>query len=97
MEFDRKELAAEAYLEANYIYPFDLTVHMKLGGVLMDLGRFEEAVREFSVVTEISPRDKGALIDLYNAYKKLQDKDEAADVLKRLKRFFPDEDFSELE
>lgn len=97
LEFDKKEEAASAYLEANYIYPFDLDVHKEFGGVLVDLKRYEDADREFSVASELAPRDKGVLINLFKIKQLLKKEEDAAEVLKRLNRFFPDEDFNELQ
>ena len=97
LEFNKKEEAAIAYLEANYIYPFDLDVHREFGEVLVDLKRFEEADREFSIAAELAPRDKGVLVNLYKIKLNLEKQDEAKELLKRLKRFFPDDDFKDLE
>ncbi|MCM8535194.1 MAG: tetratricopeptide repeat protein [Lentisphaeraceae bacterium] len=93
LTFEKKEEAAKAFLEANYIYPFEFDVHIKLGDTLIDLKRYEEAIREFEVAVEMEPRNKNALLKLHKSYLTQKEDVKAEDVMKRLKRFYPDDSF----
>lgn len=97
VEHKEVDKAIDAYMNANYIFPFSLKVHNSLGGLLSSKGRFKEAVREFKIAVEMEPREKEALKGLVSSLVDLKKADEAKEYFERLKRFYADEDFSELE
>ena len=59
LENGRAERAAELYEEANEIDPFRRTMHASWGRALRELGRTEEALREFGVAASVPPRLEG--------------------------------------
>ena len=97
VEHNKKSEAVDAFMNANYIFPFDVKVHNECGALLMDLSRFKEAAREYKVATEIEPRGKESLSGLVKSLLALKKNDEAQKAFDRLKRFYPDDDFSEME
>lgn len=54
-ENERHEAAARLYELANEIDPFSRTLHMDWGRALRELGRHEEALREFTVAAQTPP------------------------------------------
>jgi len=56
------EEAGEAYRSAASIAPSRALPHTSLGGVLMRLGRLEEALAEFAEAVARAPHDEGALL-----------------------------------
>ena len=89
--------ATQAYMNANYIFPFDMKVHNECGALYLELSLYKDAAREYKVATEIEPRDKTSLKGLVEALIKLKKTDEAKKAFEKLKRFYPDDDLSELE
>jgi len=89
--------AIEAFMNANYIFPFDSKVHNSCGSLMLKNSQLDGALREFRVAVEIEPRDKEALVGLVECYIKLEKSEEAKTYFDRLKRFHGEEDFSELE
>ena len=97
VEHGKDKEAIDAYMNANYIFPFDLRVHIECGKLLQKNKRWDEALREFKVAREIEPRAKDALRSLTECYIELKKPEEAKVYLDKLKRFYPDEDLSDLE
>lgn len=97
IKHDKTEDAANAFMDANYIFPFDIKVHNECGSLFLKLSKFEDAAREFKVASEIEPRDKAALEGLVESLIGLKKAEEAGKIFDRLKRFYPDDDFSALE
>jgi len=85
--------AAQAYLESIYIYPFDAKVHKLRGELLLKIQNYTEAGSEFKVAVELEPRDREAMEQLLACHIKLKETDEAQNLLKKLRRFFPDGDY----
>jgi tetratricopeptide (TPR) repeat protein len=58
----RLDEAIAAYRDASAVAPERALPHTSLGGVMLDLGRADDALAEFHAALDISPRDEGALI-----------------------------------
>ena len=97
VEEGKEKEAIDSFMDANYIFPFDLKVHKECAGLMLKHEQLDGALREYKVASEIEPRDKDALEGLTRVYLKLKNADEAQKAFDRLKRFHPDEDFSQLE
>ena len=58
----RLDEALVAYRAAEAIAPGRALPHTSMGGVLLDLGRVDEALDELGIAVELAPRDEGALL-----------------------------------
>ncbi|MCU0504763.1 MAG: tetratricopeptide repeat protein [Chloroflexi bacterium] len=58
----RLDEALVAYRAAEAIAPGRALPHASLGGVLLDLGRVDDALEELRIAVELAPRDEGALL-----------------------------------
>jgi cellulose synthase operon protein C len=64
----------------NYIYPEDVEVHRKLGGLHLDAGNVKESIREFQAVLALKPADAAeSHFDLAKALERAGKKAEARD------------------
>ena len=94
-ESGQKALAIEAYRKANEINPYDLSVHLKLGQLNRELKRSKQAVHEFSVASELEPRNRVALEGAMMSALEGGDVIKARSFARRLKRFFKDAEIPE--
>ncbi|NQZ56900.1 MAG: tetratricopeptide repeat protein, partial [Lentisphaeraceae bacterium] len=65
--------AIQAYLDAIYIYPFDVDIHKSRAALFLKQKNYQEAASEFNVAIELEPRDKDALKSLLSCYVMLKD------------------------
>src|SRR5664280_2834618 len=75
------EEAADAYRLAASIAPSRALPHTSLGGVLLRLGRLEEALVEFAAAVARAPHDEGALLGQAEALAVAGQRVDAADAL----------------
>ncbi len=80
----RLDEALAAYRDAERIAPDRPLPHTSLGGVLLDLGRVDEALEELRLALELSPRDEGALLGRAEALGRAGRRSEAASTLDTL-------------
>ena len=57
----RTDVAIQAYTTAIQIYPYEISVHKRLGAILLQQNRAREAVREFRVALALNPQDKAGV------------------------------------
>lgn len=76
--------AIDAYREAAEIAPSRALPHTSLGGVLLRLGRLEEALVEYASAVARAPRDEGALLGQAEALSAAGERAEAASALDRV-------------
>ncbi|MEO7145336.1 MAG: hypothetical protein ABI165_17715, partial [Bryobacteraceae bacterium] len=87
--------AAAATLERiNFIYPADVDLHRRLGGLLMGLGNANGAIREYRAVIAMKPLDTaGAHFELAQAldaaHRKAEAKDEVISALEAAPGYKP--------
>ena len=81
-ESGNKEAAARALARLNYVYPTDEELHRRLGGLYLDLGNRDGAIRELHAVIAMKPLDVAdANYKLAMAYKAAGKKDEAREAV----------------
>jgi tetratricopeptide (TPR) repeat protein len=81
-EAGNKQAAARALARLNYVYPTDEELHRRLGGLYLDLGNRDGAIRELQAVIAMKPLDLAdANYKLAMAYKAAGKKDEARDAV----------------
>jgi Flp pilus assembly protein TadD len=69
-------------MSSNFVDPFDQELHGMLGELLLDGGRAEEALQEFSVALALDPHDKAiAHYRLAMAHHELGDKSQTQNHL----------------
>jgi tetratricopeptide (TPR) repeat protein len=76
--------AIDAYKTAAEIAPSRALPHTSLGGVLLRLGRLEEALVEYAAAVARAPRDEGALLGQAEALSAAGERAEAASALDRV-------------
>jgi tetratricopeptide (TPR) repeat protein len=76
--------AIDAYRTAAEIAPSRALPHTSLGGVLLRLGRLEEALVEYAAAVARAPRDEGALLGQAEALGAAGERAEAAAALDRV-------------
>ncbi len=76
--------ALEAYRTAASIAPSRALPHTSLGGVLLRLGRLEEALVEYAAAVERAPHDEGALLGQAEAFTLAGQRVEAAQALEHV-------------
>jgi tetratricopeptide (TPR) repeat protein len=76
--------AIDAYKTAAEIAPSRALPHTSLGGVLLRLGRLEEALVEYAAAVARAPRDEGALLGQAEALSAAGERSEAAAALDRV-------------
>jgi tetratricopeptide (TPR) repeat protein len=81
---DRLDEAFDAYQEAAAIAPERALPHVSQGGVLLRLGRAEDALRAYTAGLERSPRDPGGLAGRAEALSTLGRRADAAEALDEL-------------
>jgi tetratricopeptide (TPR) repeat protein len=80
----RQEAAIEAYGEAATIAPDRALPHASIGGILLKLGRVDDATAAFERALALAPRDEGALRGLADVLLRAGLRSEAAAALDRL-------------
>jgi len=78
---DDEEHALEQALAANDQYA---PAHSELGRILIEQGRFEDAVNHLKLAVQYNPNSEQAYFLLVRAYAKLGEKDAAEEMVKRL-------------
>ena len=82
IELGRKKEAAATFERLNFVYPEDEELHLKLGGLYLELGPPALAVREFEVLVALKPNDMaGARYNLALAYRKAGRTEDAKDAV----------------
>lgn len=80
----RLDGAIEAYREASTIASDRALPHASIGGILVRMGRPEEAMAAYDRALELAPRDEAALRGLADVLANAGRRSDAADVLDRL-------------
>ncbi|MBV9081320.1 MAG: tetratricopeptide repeat protein, partial [Acidobacteriaceae bacterium] len=62
--------AAEAYRALLKIQPNEVATHVNLGVVLVNLGRFDEAITEYEAADKLLPNDPRIALNIALAYEK---------------------------
>jgi tetratricopeptide (TPR) repeat protein len=81
-EAGHKAEAAAALAKVNYVYPLDEDLHKRLGALDLELGKNDDAIREFQAVVGGKPGDMaGAQYQLARAYVAAHRKNDARDAV----------------
>ncbi len=81
-EAGKKDAAARTLARINYIYPLDEDLHRRLGALYLDLGKPDNAVREYQAVLAAKPLEQAdANYRLALAFKAIGKKDEAREAV----------------
>ena len=80
----RNEAAVDAYGEATLIAPDRSLPHTSIGGILVKMGRLDEAVAAYDRALALAPRDEGALRGLADVHVRAGRRTAAATILDHL-------------
>jgi tetratricopeptide (TPR) repeat protein len=80
----RNEAAVDAYSEAASIAPDRALPHASIGGILVKMGRLDEAGAAYDRALALAPRDEGALRGLADVHVRAGRRTAAAAILDRL-------------
>ena len=87
---DKLQEARKALVRANEINPYDHEIHVLSGALLMKLEKPHEALLEYTVASELEPRDRASLEGAMKAALASGKKLKAQGFARRLKRFYKD-------
>jgi tetratricopeptide (TPR) repeat protein len=78
----QKQAAAATLARINFVYPLDSDLHSRLGSLYLDLGKKNEAIREFQALVAGKPVDMaGAQYQLARAYAAAQRTEDARNAV----------------